>query len=239
MKKNQGNGMPTYIVKNNADFSLPIELSDSDLHHLRKVLRINLGETIYVTNNLGKIATLKVTNTNPIAFEILEIKTGEKVAPITVFFPLIQQSHLEWGVQKLTELNIENIQFVNYERCQYKSFSEKKWERLLKVSETAQIQCGRSYTLKIKKPISFKDIPFDNKSFIAAHPYQGKPLAEIQKTVKLNQQQNILIGPEGGLSEKEIQTLQDHKVCFVNLGQVILRAETAAIVMASLFKKYD
>ena len=227
--------MPTYIVKNNSDFSEPIFLKESDQHHLIKVLRAKVGKTFHVTNQSGAIARLKITSVNPLEFEILQIKKQKKPKPITLHLPLIDWPRLEWALQKLTELNLQTIQLVHTEFSQKASISKQKWQRLLKIIETAQIQCGRAWPLNLKEPKTFQNLCFQkNENLLVCHPQNSN--VQIQNFTDFKTHLHVFIGPEGGFSDSEIHFFKTQNADFFNFGDSILRTETAAIAITSLMQ---
>jgi len=104
--------MPTFTIANNADFTRKIELSPEDERHLLRVMRAKPSEIFQVTNGKGKIANVKIVTTNPPAFEVIGIMDGEPLLPLTTYLPLIEQTRLEWAVEKLSELNVEKIHLM-------------------------------------------------------------------------------------------------------------------------------
>lgn len=224
--------MPTFIVKNNPQLNLPIELTKDDEHHLRKVLRVKTEEIFSVTDNNGMLGKVKILNTNPFQFELIEKQMGAKPFPITMYLPLIDQDRLEWAIEKLTELNSEAVQLVITERTQYKNLKPKKLERLQKISEAAQKQCGRAYPLKIYPEKKLRDCSFSKKDLnlvatINASKRHPAPDAGPRHV-------NLFIGPEGGFSEGEEKFLVENGCQKTSLGPTTLRTETAAISLASL-----
>lgn len=226
--------MPTFIIKNKPDFAEPIQLEKEDEHHLIRVSRAKKGEIFFVTDNKGHIAEVSIENIRPFQCKVLHVKTADPPAPITVCLSLITMNRLEWAIQKLCELNIHAVQLITSERSQSQLLSPSKMDRLQKIALEAQKQCGRATPLLIESTIPLMEIQFNTDLFYVAGmtnenqtPFPWKNSAK--KT-------HIFIGPEGGFSKKECDFLQNHNVRSVNLGQTILRSETAAIVMASLAK---
>lgn len=226
--------MPTFIVKNNPGFSNPLVLDDEDNHHLIDVIRAKAGEIFSVTDNQGHIADIKIKKTRPLECEVIRIKNSEPPAPLTLCLSLFQMNRMEWAVQKLCELNIRAIRFIVSERCQFRELSESKMDRLKKIAIEAQKQCGRAWPLELLPCLSLQEFKFekdhacivgaitDNASKKIMMP-AGKPVF-------------IFVGPEGDFTSAEYDFLQKKQAQFVDLGEIILKSETAAIVLASLTK---
>lgn len=244
--------MPTFIVAN-ANFSEPFALNPDDEHHLTRVLRVHVGETFTITDNKGQIATCAVTALKPFAFSIEKISTGTQPLACTVYLPLIEQQRLEWAIEKLTELNVACVQLVTTERTQLHTLADNKFMRLEKIARTAQIQCGRAFAIEISLPQPLLDIipsPLAREGqgegcIIVAHP---SPVGAVREPPSISAHEDgrfanrpydkhhhLVIGPEGGLTENEIDKLRTLNAHFVNLGETILRTETAALSLVTYF----
>lgn len=229
--------MPTFIVDNDDDFTRPICLSEEDAHHLARVLRIKAGQCIYVTNNCGRVAELKVKSLMPLAFDVISVRTAEAPAPITMCLPLIEQDRMEWAIEKLTELNIAKIQLIVTEFTQTRELKPTKFSRLAKASLAAQKQCGRATPLTILPPTPLSQIDYQVGSIkIVALPKVQMSLREVLNGLPPLSSKFILVGPEGGFSPSEEKLFVGENFFKAHLGESILRAETAAVVMAALAK---
>lgn len=227
--------MPLFIIPNNHALKNPVELEPEDVHHLTNVQRAKKGDIIFLTDNQGLLAKCRITNITPPQFCVEKITFQKPPAPITVALPLIRQDRLEWAVQKLCELDIQAVQLIITERTQQKSLSGKKHTRLVKTAHEAQKQCLRTYPLIICDVMPLKKIKINpQKRYVAAHPENSQtiPLPETRG----KRDTIIFIGPEGGFSPAEIVWCKSKKIPFMNLGQTVLKTETAALVVAGLIK---
>jgi len=222
--------MPTFIV-DNPGFKNPTKLSSDDEHHLIKVLRVAVGEKIDLTDNQGKVATATISSLSPLEFSLSNIKDGPRVSPLTVYMPLIDKDRLEWSLEKLTELNIETVQLVITDRTQKKDISEKNFQRLVKISESAQKQCGRSTPLKIINPIKLRDVKITKQAFYGAFTPSGDESFEQSPS-------QLFVGPEGGFTQNEIDYLIENNVKGLKFGNTVLRAETAALSLTGLINHF-
>ncbi len=154
---------------------------------------------------------------------------------------------MELIIQKNTEVGIKSIVPVIMERTVVKldeKIASKKLERWQKIAEIAAKQSMRDIIPQIGNITKLKDI--DTTEFDAVlvayeneeHNMLKTELQKLESKVKSNnsseQQYNIaiVIGPEGGISEKELVMLAEKNAKFVSLGKRILRTETAGVVMA-------
>lgn len=226
--------MPTFIVKNNPGLKNPIILDEEDLHHLVHAMRAKAGEVFSVTDNQGQMAEVKIKKTKPFECELLQVKTLEKPFPITLCLCLFQMNRLEWAVQKLCELNIKAIQFIVSERCQLRELVASKMERLTKITLEVQKQCGRAYPLELLPCVPLKEFTFNkNDTYIvgAITPTATKKITTPDKKSVL-----VFVGPEGDFTQEEYDFLQKHGTQFIDLGNIILKSETAALVLTTLVK---
>ena len=166
---------------------------------------------------------------------------------ITLFQGIPKFEKMELIIQKNTEVGIKSIVPVIMERTVVKldeKIASKKLERWQKIAEIAAKQSMRDIIPQIGNITKLKDI--DTTEFDAVlvayeneeHNMLKTELQKLESKVKSNnsseQQYNIaiVIGPEGGISEKELVMLAEKNAKFVSLGKRILRTETAGVVMA-------
>lgn len=242
--------MPTFIVASELIQGEGITLAAEDARHLVRVLRAGVGESVRVTTNAGTVAVAKIMSVEPLKLVIQEIAPARPPDPIRVALPLIQTERLEWAVQKLAELNVATVDLITTQRGQIKDLTPSRLKRLERVAREAQKQCGRDLPLTITPPRSLVEAiplappPPSVAPTVIAPPApltlvaasDGEPFMRI-RTVLANHPPTAIIcviGPEGGLAPDETTLLREKNFTFVNLGETILRSETAAIVMATL-----
>ncbi len=138
---------------------------------------------------------------------------------------------------------MKEITPVQMERCVVKLDSKvanKKIERWQKIAEAAAKQSKRNSICKINNIINIKNICNVVQNYdIVLVPYENEEnttLKEILKTIENKKISNIaiVIGPEGGFEEKEIEMLKQNNGKIITLGKRILRTETVAIAMSSI-----
>lgn len=143
-----------------------------------------------------------------------------------------KRDKIELIVQKLTEIWLDEIIFWPSERSIIKQWNPKKEQRLIKIVREA-VEQSRGRTLpKVRFTTNLKEelencelIVFDKKA--SGH----KPHASSNLTSKF-----WLVGPEGGLTERDYEKLEGIEYEIRELGETILRTETAAIVWGRLIK---
>ena len=185
-------------------------------------------------------------------------KTTESNVHITLFQGLPKFEKMELIIQKNTEVGVNRIVPVIMERTVVKideKIASKKLERWQKIAEIASKQSMRDVIPKIDNIIKLKEMDTTNFDAVLVayeneeHNKLKDELQNLKQKLKSNSSNNsnrfkentdntlqyniaIVIGPEGGIAEKEIEMLAEKNARFVSLGKRILRTETAGLVMA-------
>ena len=116
---------------------------------------------------------------------------------------------------------------------------QKKLVRLNKIAQSAAEQCGRSVLPTVRGLLSYADACAECSSFGCAFLcYEGDGTTPIQNILRETATDSgiaFLIGPEGGISPKEVELATDAGLQLAGLGERILRTETAALfVLAAI-----
>ncbi len=211
-------------------------LKDSEFHHAARVVRVREGETIELFDGRGKGVTALVTRLGKddvVATIQSVVDPGrESRVGLTLAMAIIQLEKFELVLQKATELGVRKIIPFTSARCEvrperYRGKGE-RWEKI--VFEAAK-QAGRLSLPALDPPVTFEEVVMGKSPRVlldADAAADGG--ACVDGTV-------ILIGPEGGWTDEELELARTEGVRFRRLGPRRLRAETAAIaaiaVMAS------
>lgn len=209
--------------------------------HIVKVLRKKIGDTIYITNGKGILFTTVIDIINKNSTELKIINTKQELKSkfhinIAVA-PTKMNDRIEWFVEKSTEIGINTISTVLCEKSERKKI---KIDRLEKITISAMKQ-----SLQLHKPIIHELVSFER--FIRNCKSENKFIAHCKEDEKLflgDCELNlntitVLIGPEGGFSQKEIGLAEENGFISVSLGNTRLRTETAAIVATQLFSVHN
>lgn len=210
--------------------------------YLVKVIRLKINAEIIIFNGKEK-AIYKAINISKTQVELLKIQNLELLKDniqITLGIGILKKDKLEWVLQKTTELGINNIILLNLENsiAKFDSTNIKKKERYTEIIKSAAEQSKRDSIPKLIVSNDIKKMEYSSYDyiFLAHEKIQINDfwnyLTEIKKYENI--QILVLIGPEGGFSEKEVhyfKTLDNLKL--ISLGTNILRAETAAISIVS------
>jgi len=244
--------MSKFFVKTEQINNNDIVIIGDDVNHIINVLRMKKTDEIQICNqDTGDNYNAEIVNysKNEVECKIISKinETTESNVHITLFQGIPKFEKMELIIQKNTEVGIKSIVPVIMERTVVKldeKIASKKLERWQKIAEIAAKQSMRDIIPQIGNITKLKDI--DTTEFDAVlvayeneeHNMLKTELQKLERKIKSNnsseQQYNIaiVIGPEGGISEKELVMLAEKNAKFVSLGKRILRTETAGVVMS-------
>lgn len=212
-------------------------IGGSDANHVLRVLRKEKGDTLHICDMHGNSydAVIDEINNDGL-FALLGEPTkqnNEMPFKVSVYQCFPKGDKLETVIQKAVELGAFEIVAVMSERCVARPDSKafaKRIERLKKISESAAAQCGRSIIPNIRGIISYneaiKEISEKDIGFICYEGDGTRPIKELLSDMP--ETIGFLIGPEGGLSEKETNIAKENRLSLAGLGKRILRTETAS-----------
>lgn len=212
-------------------------LSDENRHHLLNVVRLNPDEEFEVVSS-GKVYRAIYDDGLKILREVEN--SHETRIPIHLYMALIKQDKFELALEKTTEVGVSSITPVIFKRTvvNIKGKEDKKLLRWQKILESAAKQSKRDIIPTINNPEKLENIDFKGILIVpyecAEEIYIDDVLKDTKDTkdikdIKDIEEISILIGPEGGFDESEIEFLKTLGCNIVTLGTRILRAETAAI----------
>jgi 16S rRNA (uracil1498-N3)-methyltransferase len=206
-------------------------LNKRNSHYLTKVLRIKIGEKIILFNGDGfdYLAEIIQNDSKPIAKVIQKtINEVESSLNITLIQAIGKGEKMDFVIQKAIELGVKKIVPIITKRTIYKT-SQKDLKKVARWQEVVINSCeqsGRSFVPTVENITKFVDLKLTGESFML-DTTTDKKIKHYQKRDDIN----IIIGPEGGFSEFELQN--DYKK--LSLGKIILRTETAGIAAISGF----
>lgn len=201
------------------------------------VLRCRVGEQIICLGDDGYDYLCEITQVSKkqavakIISKELNIKNPK--VNITIFQGLVKGEKVDLIVQKLTELGVTNLVLFESEFSVAKT-NDNKINRLNKISQEACKQCGRSIPLNIEPTLKYKDMVDKLKSYdMVLFANEKNKIRNYDKIIK-SQNIAIIVGGEGGFSDKEIEQIYNEGAVNFGLGERILRAETACIACACI-----
>lgn len=243
--------MPRFFVETNQIRNNEIIILGEDVKHIKQVLRKEIGDIIEICNQesgeaynceIEKIEEKQIIN------KILEKLTSqEDNVKVDIYQGLPKADKMELIIQKSVELGANAIIPVAMKRCIVKienKDEDKKIARWQKIAESAAKQSGRSIIPKIKHITNVENIINLKKeydSIIVAYENEKENYikAELIRLKKILSQKckiriAVVIGPEGGLEEKEVELLKQNGAQIITLGNRILRTETVALNVLSI-----
>lgn len=236
--------MHKFFVDDHQIFDNNIIINGEDASHITKVLRIKKGEEIQVSNGnklefIGKVVDL---NKNEVHLEIIKTynNTSETSINITIYQGLTKGSKMDLVIQKCVELGVKSFVPINTYRVvvELNNKQDKKIQRWQKIALEAAKQSKRGVIPEVKDIIPLKEL---DKEFcrndINIIAYENEKEVRLKKLLtEFPDVRNIgiVIGPEGGLTEEEINYLKEAGGKTITLGDRILRTETAGMCITSM-----
>jgi len=241
--------MQRFFVSPGAFQGARVVLQGDVAHQISAVLRMRAGDTIVLLDDSGwefEVRLAQVGRTEA-SGEILQRRPAraEPRVRLTLFQSLLKRDNLEWVLQKCTEIGVAAFvpvvsQRTIVSRPQDVSDSKiRRWRRI--VTEAAeQSRRGR---LPVVHPVArFEQAVAGVGEFdLSLLPWEEEPDAGLRAALAVAKGETggpvsvaLFVGPEGGFAEDEVALAMAHGALPVTLGPRILRAETAAVVAASL-----
>lgn len=203
-----------------------------EFHHSVRVVRLREGEEVEIFDRAGNavrgvVETLARDRAVIVAGEALQSR--ESPLDLHLAMAVIQLEKFELVLQKATELGVRSFIPLVADRGEVRrerySGKMERWEKI--VFEAVK-QSGRTRVPPIAPPAPLADIV--NRDGVKIVFDADEPPRELPKLTEAT----LLIGPEGGWSEDELQAARERECFFQRLGPRRLRAETAAIAAMTL-----
>ena len=217
-----------------------IKLEPEDEHHILHVMRMKKDDEIEVVAN-DTLFLCRIESTNPLNIYIVhQIDSDvEFNVDVTLLFALTKGDRTDLVVQKATELGVKRIALIQSERTVVKYEEKdiaKKCARYEKIMKEASEQSHRLLVPQMMGVFNLKKLPkevFSDLNYVA-YEKDANDTSGMFANFDRNKSMTILVGPEGGFSEEEINALVKQGFIRTSLGKRILRAETAAIYALSV-----
>lgn len=234
--------MQRYFVDKTSVVKPNIYITGDDLHHIKNVMRMNVGDKVYVSDQDNSwIAIIKNIDFQQVTLEIEEELNENKELPlnITIAHGLVSREKKEETIQKITQLGAVAYIPVLMKKSVIKLVKEKEQkqtERLQKIAKEASEQSHRTKILKVELPITFNELLKLEKNYdicLYASTVLDPKDESFKKIIRERKYKNILIlvGPEAGIDESEIAKLNSWTA--ITLGPRILRTEVAPLYIMS------
>jgi 16S rRNA (uracil1498-N3)-methyltransferase len=214
-------------------------VAGGEAHHMLRVLRLAAGDQVVVVDPVGQAAVARITQASDteVFLSMETMLEEEREAPITIRLAqgLPKSDKMDFIVQKAVELGISEIipmeadtSVVRYDAAK----QQNRRERWQKIAAEAAKQCQRTIVPNVA---AVQDLA----RLLAATGGETQIIVLYEGQVPLGLKQVLrerpgndyllIIGPEGGLSSREVQLAQERGAAIVTMGPRILRTETAAL----------
>lgn len=227
-----------------------VELDEGEARHAIQVLRLRDGDEVELLDGEGhrlrahlvlrKGHTLVENRGAPV-----ESALRGEIVPLDLALGVLKGEAMEWALEKCVELGVRSVTPLQCDRSivQTRSKGEDEFrDRWQRIADQALKQCGRLTRLRVERPAIFDETLFQDagkKVFFADEAAASGSAAYLPAALPGALSASILIGPEGGWSERERAVFRveeeraKDRVFRVSLGPLVLRAETAAVFAAS------
>lgn len=242
-----------------------VELAGAEAHHLADVLRLRVGDSAELFDGEGTLASAVVSKIRKRTFPttrrvpvgkhakcakvksqgqvVLQVEKIEHKSPrgqerIIIVASLAKGERFDWLISKCTELGVDRIFPVLFERTVKIPKASAVTERYKRLAVSATKQCRRLFLPQIDGPAAFGScLEILRKDYPAAKILWGscgskaKPLIRLKYT---GADTVAFVGPEGGLTAAEERLLAEQRAIPVRLSETVLRIETAAVAFAAI-----
>lgn len=242
--------MYNFFVENTAKKDGRYFIAGADYNHIKNVLRMNMGEQFLVScEGVSDLCELESIESDTVVAKIIKTNYQSTNLPINIhlFQGLPKSDKLELIIQKAVELGVATVTPVSMKRSIVKIDDKKKKskrERWQAIAEAAAKQSKRTAVPEVCDILSYKEfiarakeldlllVPYECADGMAA---TKAALSEIKSGMNVG----IIIGPEGGFEQKEIEDALEIGGKVISLGSRILRTETAAITTIAMCMLYS
>jgi 16S rRNA (uracil1498-N3)-methyltransferase len=212
-------------------------LLDNNANHLFRVLRAQAGQQYdVVADGVARLGTITFASPNKVEFHLGEEVLSEALPEIEIYLSIFKFDHMEWAMEKLTELGVTRILPMVAARTSHHLIkaAESRVERWRKIAKEASQQARRVSPPEIGEAVKLEKA-------MARTIGARIVLSEVEESVSLKSALAgirpplaMAFGPEGGWTEEEVQLFKVQGWLSATLGHTILRAETAAIAAVAV-----
>ena len=242
--------MYNFFVENTAKKDGRYFIAGADYNHIKNVLRMNMGEQFLVScEGVSDLCELESIESDTVVAKIIKTNYQSTNLPINIhlFQGLPKSDKLELIIQKAVELGVATVTPVSMKRSIVKIDDKKKKskrERWQAIAEAAAKQSKRTAVPEVCDILSYKEFIARAKELdLLLVPYECADGMSATKAalseIKSGMNVGIIIGPEGGFEQKEIEDALEIGGKVISLGSRILRTETAAITTIAMCMLYS
>jgi 16S rRNA (uracil1498-N3)-methyltransferase len=207
-----------------------------DAQHLTRVLRVEPGQQFEISDNQNVyMAEVESARKDLVSFAVRErLEVFDSVVRTTLLASLVRFERFEWIIEKATELGVERIVPVEAQRTEkgLRTAAEKRSVRWNRIAREASEQSRRARLPEIHEAIALSGalVVEGDYRYLLEEAADARPmLSVLPSTREAGERVALLLGPEGGWTDRERKLITSEGWSPVSLGREILRAETAAI----------
>jgi 16S rRNA (uracil1498-N3)-methyltransferase len=210
-------------------------ITGPDAHHLTRVLRVESGQQFEISDNHSVyLAEVESARKDLVSFAVRErLPVADPVVRTTLLASLVRFERFELIIEKATELGVERIVPLETERTEkgLRNAAEKRSVRWKRIAREASEQSRRARLPEIQDAVALADaLAIDAEYRYLLEEATAPPMLSVLPTSRRKGDRvALLLGPEGGWTDRERGLIPSAGWCAVSLGHEILRAETAAI----------
>ncbi|WP_169293779.1 16S rRNA (uracil(1498)-N(3))-methyltransferase [Advenella sp. EE-W14] len=219
-----------------------IALPDNVAHHASRALRLREGDEIVLFDGKqGQYhAELRFMNGKAMAaIKYFNAQEHELKGKITLVQGLPSGDKMDWIIEKASELGVQHLIPIQAERSVLNLTGnrlEKRQDHWEKVAISAGEQCGRNRILQIEPLQTLARFVSNHPQLdhnLLCHPEGGTDLATYLKAQADAKEICLIVGPEGGWSDRELDLLKKNGACQITYGSRVLRTETAGLALTA------
>ena len=225
-----------YVAPDSVALTQDVWINNDELRNQWvKVLRYREGDEVVLFDGIAVERLYKIVVIEPDAVKLQFVTEFERKLPIQhvyMFWSLLKKDKNDWVIQKCTELGVSNFVPLIADRSEKMGFNV---ERATKIAIEAAEQCGRSDIPHIREPLSVAEAigEYNDKITLLLCDERSETLRKDSEKPA-----GVLIGPEGGWTEAELDKFKTAELGSLQLGGLTLRAETAAVTAAVKLLQY-
>jgi len=231
--------MNFYYVQPDRVFGNQLTLKDQEAHHAARVMRSSVGDVLYVVDGRGNRYRAEVTSIDnkQIDLTIIDHQTVSRAkTDLILAMGLIKKrQRLEFAVEKAVELGATKILLFKSQRTER---SKVRMDRLEGKALSAMKQSLQAWLPEIKLLPSLDAVMELHREATTWIAHEKADIKDQLPEDAADEDEDalLLVGPEGGFTEQEMESALEHDAQKISLGPNRLRTETAAISLLSLFQ---
>ena len=226
------------------DREIPLPVNNA--HYIKNVLRLRSDALVILFNGIEQkdyLARIKISGKDVFVIPLeAQLKTTESPVKSTIVQAIGKSDHMDYLIQKSTELGVSHLLFFNSERTQSplkSSRLDKKIQHWQNIAISACEQSGRNSVplieFKNNLPDAMERLSGANRIML---DFNGLNLKQLANQFDASQSFSLLVGAEGGLSDEEIAHAKKSGFLSCVVGPRVLRMETAGVAVLSIIQHY-